>query len=29
MDITGESLHVRDNRIFDAFANSSNNSHRA
>jgi hypothetical protein len=29
MDITSESLHVRDNRIFDVFANSSNNSHRA
>lgn len=29
MDITGESLHVRDNRLFDVFANSSNNSHRA
>lgn len=29
MDITGDSIHVRDNRIFDVFANSSNISHTA
>ena len=28
MDITGESIHVRDNRIFDVFANSSNVNHK-
>jgi len=28
MNITGESIHVRDNRIFDVFANRSNINHK-